>query len=85
MNIPQLNPSTVRDSNRSLNCRESLIPRHRMTRKTSRIIPANRSPPSSPMMEKMKSVWASLTNRNFCRLCPSPTPKNPPEPIPRRD
>jgi len=85
MKMPQLKPKTVNDSNRSLNWSESLIPRHNMTKNSNMIIPAIRIPPSSPIMEKMKSVWASLTKRNFCRLWPKPTPNSPPEPIPRMD
>jgi len=39
---------------------------------------APRRPSSSPMMLKMKSVWASGRKNSFCRLSPSPSPKRPP-------
>ncbi len=39
------------------------------------------SPSSSPMIEKMKSLSAWGTQLHFCRLLPSPSPNQPPEPI----
>ena len=38
------------------------------------------SPSSSPMIAKMKSVWASGSHWNFWIELPSPTPRSPPLP-----
>ena len=35
-------------------------------------------PSSSPMMAKMKSLWAAGSHCHFSRLAPSPTPHHPP-------
>ena len=44
-----------------------------------------RSPSSSPMMAKMKSVWASGRKPHFARLSPRPTPVKPPDAMPTSD
>jgi hypothetical protein len=47
-------------------------------RPSTRISPIR--PSSSPRMAKMKSVWALGTYIHFCRLAPSPTPAQCPDP-----
>src|SRR5581483_7527682 len=51
-------------------------------RATMRMAPSR--PSSSPMMAKMKSVWALGRKPNLARLAPNPTPKMPPLPSPTR-
>ena len=41
-------------------------------------------PSSSPMIAKMKSVWASGSQAYFRMELPSPTPVRPPRPSPKR-
>ena len=52
-------------------------------RPTTRRLPIR--PSSSPMMAKMKSVWALGRKPHFARLAPRPTPQRWPEPKPTSD
>ena len=61
------------------------VPRQTMTPYRTMVATAPTSPSSSPMMLKMKSVWASGRKKSFCRLSPSPSPKRPPEPTEMSD
>ncbi len=61
------------------------VPRHTTMPYRTMVATAPMSPSSSPMMLKMKSVWASGRKKSFCRLSPRPRPKKPPEPIEMSD
>ena len=52
--------------------------KNHVKRRIIMLVPKN--PSSSPITAKTESVAASGKNKNFCRDCPSPTPKIPPDP-----
>ena len=55
-------------------------PRHSSSTNSSSTTVTPTKPSSSPMMERMPSVWAAGTKKNFCRDTPRPRPVHPPEP-----
>jgi hypothetical protein len=78
-------PAATSVPKRSGACRAARTPSTAKATNRATTTRAPMSPVSSPMMAKMKSVWALGRNPHFDRLAPRPTPVRRPEATPVSD